>query len=122
VNNDHASVLCCAITVMAFGLLGCESAASPPETMASYSTLHAVLKTQAYGLDAVTSALQSLERGDTETAILKLQAEITAGLTSMHALLPELKPEERQSVEELIGEAEAYARARNLKVRKSLQE
>lgn len=62
------------------------------------------------------SALEALHRNDRELAISTLEAQLKSGMTVLYALSPDLKDDERRSVQEVLQNAEEYAAKHNLSV------
>jgi hypothetical protein len=77
--------------------------------------------TQLNGLAASLSALDAIHRNDRELAISTLEAQVRSGATVLYALLPELSDEDRRMVQDVLQDAEKYARSHNISIGQSTE-
>lgn len=106
--------------LLVFSITSCSVAEKTCET-AGLGVLSAQAIDQATSMYAAQSALEAMQRGDTESATVILEAQIVQGLTILHATKPDLvsgkvlSEQERKTIDESIQSAETYVREHKLK-------
>src|SRR5579863_6906947 len=108
-------------TLLVFSIASC-SVADKTCNSSDLEVLSAQAVGQAESMYAAQSALEAMQRGDTEAATVILESQVRQGLTILRATKPELvsgktlSELEKKNIDDAIQSAETYTRKHNLQV------